>query len=194
MQALFLLIPLAFAILRGVTRQYVFSALTTLSCAALAAPRAPLMAAALAVSALGDWFMAHKGANQRLYRMGILFFLLAHILFIVYALTRARLRPLPLVLGAALAVGYALYLRGRVLPRVPALLKLPAALYTAVSVLGFTAALMTGDAAYIAGIGLLLFSDTMIAENDFLHHRACGALILPTYYLCQMLAVLSAMR
>ena len=53
-----IVIPAVFAILRLVTRKYAFSALTTLSCAALVAARAPVMAAALAVSAVGDFFIA----------------------------------------------------------------------------------------------------------------------------------------
>ena len=64
MPYLLLLIPAALAILRLTTRKYPFSALTTLACAALIAVygRAPaigLAAAALAVSAAGDWFLAH---------------------------------------------------------------------------------------------------------------------------------------
>ena len=52
---------------------------------------------------------------------------------------------------------------------------------------------MTGSACYAVGIGLLLFSDTMIAENDFLGNHRVAALILPAYYLCHILVALSAL-
>ena len=56
-----LLIPLAFALLRLLTRKYVFSALTTVSAGAIAltnldSPAAILIACALFVSAIGDYF------------------------------------------------------------------------------------------------------------------------------------------
>ncbi|MBE5808405.1 MAG: hypothetical protein E7317_08710 [Clostridiales bacterium] len=186
-------IPLFCALMRLFTRKYVFSALTTLSCAALVIVRAPVMAAALAVSAAGDWFMGHKGDNEGLYRMGILCFLLAHVIFIAYALTRVKTVAVPLAVGAALAAGYAVYLGTRVFGCVPALLKIPVAAYSVISLIGFTCALMTKDPLYAIGIGLLLFSDTMIAEHDFVGNTSAGLLILPTYYLCQMLVALSGL-
>ena len=188
-----LLIPAAFAMLRLITSKYIFSALTTLSCAALALPRAPWIGVALIVSAAGDWFMAHKGAHQNLYRIGILLFLAGHLLFLVHSLTHARRWTPALIAGAALAIVYAVYLRGRVLPRVPKLLRVPAIAYTVISVVSFSGAAATGNALYIIGLGLLLFSDTLIAEHDFLRVHAAGAGILPTYYLCQILVALSAL-
>ena len=43
------------------------------------------------------------------------------------------------------------------------------------------------DILYILGIAMLLFSDTMIAESDFVGNPKTGWLILPTYYLCHIL-------
>ena len=76
MPYLLLLIPAALAILRLTTRKYPFSALTTLACAALIAVygRAPaigLAAAALAVSAAGDWFLAHNRGRETFYALGV---------------------------------------------------------------------------------------------------------------------------
>lgn len=195
------LIPICFAVLRLATRKYVFSALTTLSCAALSL--SPLwsggwrwsqliLPTALVVSAIGDYFMAHKSGHAEIYRLGIAGFLLAHALFIVHCCTQWRPRAWIAVVGLILLAGYGAYLVCRVLPGIPKLLKLPAALYTLISVAGFTMSLMTRNPLYIVGIALLLFSDTMIAEHDFAGNRAAGALILPTYYLSQMLVALSA--
>ena len=199
--AILTLISVCFAVFRLITRKYVFSALTTLSCAALSL--SPLwtggwrwsqliLPAALVVSAIGDYFMAHKGGHAEIYRLGIAGFLLAHALFIVHCCTQWRPRAWIAVVGLLLLAGYGAYLILRVLPGIPRLLKLPAALYTLISVAGFTASLMTRNPLYIAGVALLLFSDTMIAEHDFVGNRAAGALILPTYYLSQLLVALSA--
>ena len=185
-------VPVALAVLRLATRKYVFSALTTLSCAALAAARAPVMAAALAVSALGDYFMAHRGGRERVYALGIAGFFIGHALFLAQAVPAARPRAVHWAALAALAAAYGAYFFFRAMPRMPKLLRVPGGLYTAISVAGFGCALMTNDPCYAAGIGLLLFSDTMIAENDFLGNRRVAPLILPTYYLCHILATLSA--
>ena len=88
---------------------------------------------------------------------------------------------------------YGAYFLLRAMPRMPKSLRLPGALYTAISVAGFACALMTGSACYAVGIGLLLFSDTMIAENDFLGNHRVAALILPADYLCHILVTLSAL-
>lgn len=189
-----LLLPAAFAVLRMATRKYIFSALTSLACAVLAlAGGAPVLAAALAVSAVGDYFMAHKGEREAVYALGIGGFFIGHALLIAYALPRVQPRAWHWAVLAALAVLYGVYFLRRVLPRMPKSLRLPGGLYTAISVAGFGCALMTGSAWYAIGVGLLLFSDTMIAEKDFLGRRGVAALILPTYYLCHVLVTLSAL-
>ena len=71
-----ILIPIAFALLRHFTKKYIFSALTTLSCAAIALPYTPIMSAALFVSFIGDYFMAHKGKSEIKYLLGIAGFFL----------------------------------------------------------------------------------------------------------------------
>ncbi|MGN0803369.1 MAG: lysoplasmalogenase family protein [Candidatus Faecivicinus sp.] len=197
--SLLILIPTLFAALQLITRKYIFSALTTLSCAVISAKNAPVLAAALAVSAVGDWFMSHKGHHQKLYIAGIAFFLVGHALFIVQAILRIRAMGRPralagsLVAGGVLSAAMIAYLLMRVLPMVPKLMKLPVVLYTLISLASFTCALMTGDVLYAVGIALLLFSDTMIGESDFVGNRRAGPLILPTYYLCHILVALSAL-
>lgn len=208
MKAALILIPVAFALLRMFTGRYVFSALTTLACAAIALPTAPVMAAALFASFAGDWFMAHKGSNEKLYLGGIAGFFVGHALFIAHALMKVTfaihaalilgrdVQPLPirgsLIAGATLAVAIAVYL-ARTMKKVPRMLRIPVALYALISVVGLTCALATGDVLYSAGIASLLFSDLMIAESDFACNPKTGWLILPTYYLCHILVALSAM-
>lgn len=191
--AFLILIPVVCALLRLVSGKYIFSALTTLSCAAIVLPHAPVMAAALAISAAGDYFMAHKGDREILYVCGIAGFLLGHVLLIAHAMTTAQHFSAGLYAGAALGAFFGPYLFMRVIKKVPAMLKLPVVLYTLISLVGLACAVMTGEALYIIGVACLLFSDTMIAECDFVGSKATGPLILPTYYLCHILVTLSAL-
>lgn len=198
MPYLLLLIPTALAVLRLATRKYPFSALTTLACAALIAvygraPASGLAAAALVISAAGDWFLAHHRGREMFYALGVGGFLVGHALLIAFAAHRAALSPMALVAGGLLLALYAAYLTQIVLPGMPKMLKVPAVLYTLVSIAGFTVALTAGDAVYASAIALLLFSDTMIAAADFAGRKELSFLILPTYYLCHILIALSAM-
>lgn len=186
-------IPILFAVLRLITKKYAFSALTTLACAAIVAPRAPILTLGLIVSCVGDYFLGHKNGRDEVYAIGISCFFLGHALFLADALGRMRTLTLPLILGGCMLAGYAADLILRVLPGMPPILKLPGTLYMIISVAGFTCAMMTGDPVYIAAIFALVFSDTMIAENDFCGTALAGPLILPTYYLCHILIALSAL-
>lgn len=208
MQTALILIPIAFALLRHFTKKYIFSALTTLSCAAIALPNAPVMAAALFVSFIGDYFMAHKGKNEFKYLLGIAGFFLGHVIFIAHALLcipfaaheaffsdvapRTVFIREGLIAGAALAVGFIPYLLLRVIGKVPKLFRIPVVLYTLISIVGLACAVMTGNWIYILGVAMLLFSDTMIAESDFVGNHTVSKPILPTYYLCHILVALSA--
>lgn len=207
--ALLILIPAVFAILQLRTHKYIFSALTTLVCAAIALPTAPVLAAALLVSFIGDYFMAHKGSKEWMYLLGIAGFFLSHVVFIAHSLLHVLfaghetffLNRVPRTLytregmltGAVLALWFTPYLILRVIRKVPNLLKIPVILYTFISIVGFACAVITGNPLYILGIAMLLFSDTMIAESDFVGNRKTGRLILPTYYLCHILVALSAL-
>ena len=193
-----LAIPFLFALLRLPTRKYMFSALSTVSSGLIAltnfrSPAAVLIACALFASAVGDYFMAHRSGNDKTYVFGIGGFFVGHALFIVSAATRLKFNAEALIVGLMLFGLYAAFLKYHVVPKLPKILKLPAIAYTSISILGFTFALMTGDWLYTTAIALLLFSDTMIAETDFVGHRSAGLIVLPTYYLCQILACASAM-
>lgn len=190
------IIPLLCAALRLITRKYVFSALTTLSCAGLIAlsgllPAAPFLFAGLLASVVGDWFLAHTQDKPELYACGVIGFLAGHLLFIVHAARHMRFSAAALAIALALTVGYGFYMARRILPRTPGLLKIPLSLYALVSLGSIACAMMTGNPLYIAGIALLVFSDTMIAENDFAGNHRAKYLILPTYYLCHLLITLS---
>ena len=191
--ALLILIPVFFALVQMRTNKYIFSPLTTLSCAFLALADAPVMAAALFVSCIGDYFLIHKSSKEWMYLLGIVSFSLGHILFIAHALTQVHLAKEGLFTGAVLAIWFTPYLILRVIRKVPGLLQIPVVLYTIISIASLACAVMTGDVFYILGIAMLVFSDTMIAETDFIGNPKTGWLIMPTYYLCHILVALSAL-
>lgn len=191
-------VPVIFAGLRLAGRGYIFSALTTLSCAALIALVRPFPAsygwliAGLLASALGHYWLSHTGGRDTVFAMGVGGFLVGHVFFVVAAAQDFRFRPAALVIGLILIACYAPYCALRVLPKTPEMLRIPVAAYALVSLVGFTFAMMTGKPLYILAIAFLLFSDTMIAEADFVRNAAAKPLILPTYYPCHILIALSA--
>ena len=196
-----LLVPLLFALLRLVTGQYLFSALTSLACAGIALiPGANvdgrLLALALAASVAGDYLLAHQRGHANYFLWGVACFGLGHLAFILYAARRFRFSPAALAVMLALAAGYAFYLTRCVLPKQPAAMRFALSGYTLVSLAGLFFALCL-DAApaerilYALGIASILFSDTMIAEAEFVGHRWARPLILPTYYLCHILIAAS---
>jgi len=188
-----ILLPILFALCQLKTGKYIFSALTTLACAVIAILNSPILALALFVSFIGDWFMAHKGSKEWMYLLGIAGFFLAHAVFIAHALQSVLHTKAGLLTGAVLAIWFTPYLVLRVIGKVPRLLKMPVVLYTFISIAGLSCAVMTGNILYIVGIALLLFSDTMIAETDFVGNKKTGRLIMPTYYLCHILVAFSAL-
>ncbi len=192
-----LMIPLVFALLRLLMRKHCFSTLTTVSAGIIAltnytSPAAVLIACALFVSAIGDYFMAHRNGDDRIYALGIGGFFVGHALFIASSATRLKFDSMAMVVGLLLFGLYAAFLKLHIMSKLPETLKLPAIAYTMISVLGFTFSLMTADMCYALSIALLLFSDTMIAEADFAGNRRANLLVLPTYYLCHILACASA--
>lgn len=129
--AYLLLLPLLFALARLKTGRYVFSALTTVSAGLIAltnltSTASVLIACALFVSALGDYFMAHRLGDDRTYVFGIGGFFVGHALLIASAATRLTFSPMALVVGMLLCGLYAAFLKLHVASGLPQALKLPA--------------------------------------------------------------------
>ncbi|HNQ90306.1 MAG TPA: lysoplasmalogenase family protein [Verrucomicrobiota bacterium] len=142
--------------------------------------------AAFAFSAAGDWFLSHRRGREGYFLMGIGLFACAHGGYLGYAGSQGRpsLRALAVLLGVYLPY-YAVWLRPEI--RSPAL---SAAVlgYLLISCVVLSAAcgmrLERGPYwAYVAGMALVVFSDTIISFSEFLGFRDWNGLILPTYYL-----------
>jgi len=198
-----LLVPIAAMVMGLRTHKFGWNCLLTLSCAAIVALTGrgllvvPLIAA-LGLSIIGDFFMAHKKGRTMWYIGGISGFLLAHIAFIWYAAGRFAGGVRIYIAGAALLFMMGWYLVKRVLPKISSRpMQIAVSLYALVSGLSVIAA--AGMHApeferilYAVGIAMIAFSDTMIAELDFVGNKECGVYIMPTYYLCHILVAASA--
>ena len=198
-----LLVPLLAMMMGLRTKKYAWNCVLTLSCALIVAltgrgaQMLPLVAA-LVISVLGDFFMAHKAGRTPWYIAGIAGFLLAHLCFIAYAAQAFVGSARIYLAGAALLALMIVYLLKRVLPQISEKpMQAAVAVYALVSVVSVVLASGLGGSEferilYAFGILLIALSDCMIAENDFVGNRECGAYIMPTYYLCHILVAASA--
>lgn len=190
-------------VLRFATGKYMFSAFTTLLCGCAAALSGGggdrlLLAGGLFVSVVADWFLAHQSGRESYFLRGVAGFFVAHCLFGGYAAVRYSFGYPQLIAAAVLLAAYSGYLALRVMPGVPGLFRLPITAYMLVSILSLYLALSMNapvfeKVLYAFGIASILFSDTMIAENEFVGLKAAAKLVLPTYYLCHWLIALSAL-
>lgn len=190
------------AVLRCAMGKYVFSACTTILCACAVAASGQVGAkaaliAGLCISVAADWFLAHQkeGGNRFLY--GVMGFFAAHCMFAWYALMRFSYNTYALYAALALLVVYILYMALRMLPKTEKGMRIPLSLYVFISIVSAYCAMSMGAGViekivYVVGIFAILFSDTMIGEDEFLGHKAAGKLVLPTYYICHLCLALSA--
>jgi uncharacterized membrane protein YhhN len=145
--------------------------------------------AALCFSAAGDWFLSNKGHREAYFLAGIALFFCAHLGYLVFASRQGRLDWK--VLGILLAMYlfyYVFCLRPGI--RSPEL-AIAVLFYLLISCVVFSAAWGMRMGAhlkwpYVTGIGLIIFSDTLISLNEFLGWKQWNWLILPTYYLAQL--------
>lgn len=131
-----------------------------------------LLVGALALSALGDAFLAFDG--DRPFKAGLGAFLAGHIayatLFVADGGGMGVLTPPRLLLGAAMAA-LAVVLIARLRPAVPAALRLPVTAYgTAILAMGLTA-LTVPSIAVVAGAAQFMASDALLGTERFLLNR-----------------------
>lgn len=141
---------------------------------------------AFAFAMVGDALLSLRAGRVSWFIAGIAAYFVAHLGYLAYALPRGRPHRLTLVLGLTAFVAYVVLKLGRHVPE-PALRGAVVA-YGVVSCVSLAAAVglrqpRLSKTLFIAGIGLLVFSDTLISFNEFLGNRAWNGWILPTYYL-----------
>jgi uncharacterized membrane protein YhhN len=150
--------------------------------------------AAFAFSIAGDWFLSHRHGQVERFIAGIALFFLAHGGYLGFSLSNGRFHRL---LTLALLTGFTGFYCVALHPAIPQIpLRVAVFLYMIISCLSLGAAAGSRLAppakqVYIAGIALVLFSDWIIAMNEFTHHRMLSHWILPTYYLAQISVTLA---
>ena len=147
------------------------------------------MLAGFAFAFTGDWFLAVKGAGRGSsgFLAGVAAFSLAQAFWTVAQLREARPDArivfafgVPLVAFSAVRLAVAL----------PPMTWAAVCLYSAVTAVSFATALATRRMFYAWGIGLLLFSDMMIAGR-MLGAPGCGALVGPVYMAAEVCLIVS---
>ncbi|WP_423126717.1 lysoplasmalogenase [Gaoshiqia sp. Z1-71] len=152
--------------------------------------------AAFLFSIGGDWFLSHRHGEPERFVAGIALFFIAHIGYLWYALLKGRIRW---IFTLILLVAYLLFFFLKLSPVInDQSLMFAALVYLLISCFSLGGAVgLEAPAperlAYIFGIFLILFSDTIIAFREFLGYRELSFLILPTYYLAHLAITFSLM-
>ncbi|WP_224490933.1 lysoplasmalogenase [Robertkochia flava] len=148
-------------------------------------------------SILGDWHLSNMAGDTIMFSKGIAMFFLAHIGYLVFALSNGRINR---TFTSILLFGFLAFFYLMLYPAINDQILLSATLiYLTVSCLSLGAAVgMKSDPvvrwAYTFGIFLILFSDTIISLKEFLGYDALNFLILPTYYLAHISITFSLIR
>jgi hypothetical protein len=144
---------------------------------------------AFAFAMVGDAFLSSRADRVSGFVAGIAAYLVSHLGYLAYALPRGRLHPPTLLLTLAAFLAYVVLKLGRHVPDTA--LRGAVVAYGLVSCMSLAAAFglrqpPLAKCLFVGGIGLLVFSDTLISINEFLRYRAWNGWILPTYYLALM--------
>ena len=141
---------------------------------------------AFVFSIFGDWFLSHRYGESIRFVYGVLCFFFAHVGFLWYALLRGKVRW---KFTAILITAYLLFYLLMLYPNFTDKTTMFAVLaYLIISVVSMGAAVgiranRISRLTFAVGIGLLLFSDTIIGLREFVGYTSLSKLILPTYYL-----------
>ena len=144
---------------------------------------------AFGMSMVGDYFLSTRSGRAHYFEAGIVAFFFAHLGYLRYALYHGRLHRGALTALLAMFVPYFGFILS---PAIDAWTLWVAVLaYLLISCVALAAALgmkasLVVKGLYVAGIGLVVLSDTIISFNEFLRYRAFNAWILPTYYLAHL--------
>jgi uncharacterized membrane protein YhhN len=149
---------------------------------------------AFAFSIGGDWFLSHKGDNFLMFAAGIGLFFFAHVGYLGYALKNGSIQRLfTILLFACFLLFFALLLYPAIESKLILVAVFVYLLISCIS-LGAAAGMFLPPMSkwlYFFGITLILFSDTLIAFNEFLDYDKFNTLILPTYYIAQISVTLA---
>lgn len=145
--------------------------------------------AAFGFSMVGDYFLSSRRGHPHYFEAGIAAFFCAHLGYLRYSLLNGGLHRRALWVLLLVFVPYFGFALAPVIGS--GVLRVAVLLYLLISCVGLAAALGLKQptvikSIYAAGIGLVVFSDTIISFSEFLRYRALNAWILPTYYLAHL--------
>ncbi|MBN2853019.1 MAG: hypothetical protein JXQ23_09835 [Clostridia bacterium] len=192
------IIPLFFSILALKKKKYLYKALVTASIILFSLIYMivyqidlsfSVILGALLFSIIGDYFLNNNEKHPMFYVLGIAVYFMAHACYLVYMLMNGVLNISLLII---FFVCFSLYFIFRLYPSIKEKSLLVAVLlYLGISCLTFAATFglsvtFPSKALMVSAVGLIVFSDIMIAETDFVKNRRTAGLILPTYYLAHI--------
>ncbi|MFA6930601.1 MAG: lysoplasmalogenase family protein [Lentisphaeria bacterium] len=156
-----------------------------------------LVIAAFLASCIGDAFLANRNHQEARFAAGIAGFSIAHFMLFFHAWKQGKNWnwETVVILGSAYTTFYAFALLPAMHSKV---ISLAVAIYTLLSIATLATAVGMKSACatksfYIVGIALLVFSDTLIALQEFLHWTRANPLIIPTYVLSHLSILLSCL-
>ncbi|MDR3252209.1 MAG: lysoplasmalogenase [Tannerella sp.] len=199
MKNLLILVPTTCAILAMTVGGYCFHVAVPVLCAVLIvfgsqgsiAATKWLLVAALAFSIAGDWMLRQRNGQEMMFVYGIAGFFVAHAGFLLFCLRNGRMQWRLLLV---LATGYGVFFFWKLLPAIDGgILPVAVLAYTLISCFSLAAAwglhrTKLSRLLFSAGIGCILFSDTLIACCEFLN--VCGLYryaMMPAYYAAHLL-------
>lgn len=149
---------------------------------------------AFVFSIAGDWFLSNRNGDVNFFNYGIMLFFCAHVGYLWFALLNGRLNRFYSILILA---AYLLFFFIMLLPNFEnETLMVMVLLYLLISCFSLGAAIGIAGKSwfkvlYITGIGLILFSDTLIALREFGGIKRGDSFVLPSYYLAHLLITAS---
>ncbi|MCG6186932.1 lysoplasmalogenase [Maribellus maritimus] len=148
-------------------------------------------------SIVGDWFLSNKQDDAFMFVYGIVFFFFAHVGYLLYAWLNGHINK---IFTLFLLFGFFVFFMWVLFPSMDnPVLTMAVLVYLVISCisLGTAVGIRASGAekwAYIFGIFLILFSDTIISLKEFVGYKELNFLILPTYYLAHISVTFSVMR
>lgn len=201
------LLPLFFSVLAVLGFGFAYKAAVTLSCLLIIflslkeritqLSNTWYIILAFVFSIIGDWFLSNKGDSFLMFAAGIGLYFLAHAGYLVYALKNGTLHQV--FTGIVLLV-YLVFFILVLWPAIEEPVLLAAVLiYLLISCISVGAAVGIRASAnekwsFIAGIILILFSDTIISFKEFTAYQELNYLILPTYYAAHLLITFALVK
>lgn len=156
-----------------------------------------MILAAFLFSIIGDWFLSNMNGDNLMFVKGIALFFLAHVGYLAFALMNGRIKR---TFTSMVLAAYLIFFFSVLYPTfTDKTLMLASLMYLLISCFSLGASMgMRGDRivkrAYVFGIVLILFSDTIISLKEFLHYYRFDFLITPTYYLAHIFITYSLMK